>query len=72
MTIPNGDNALRHQLELIVTTELTRAEASQPQEEVEGLPAVDPVPDTDAQRCEADLRTLLDAVEALEDGSRRD
>jgi hypothetical protein len=59
-----------HELELTVRTELTEAEAGQPYEEAIAAPIdqwlSDPVDD---QRYEAGLRSLLGAVEALEDGS---
>lgn len=70
MTTPNGDNSFPHELELVVRTELTLAETSQPEAAAEGMPAAEPVPDPDAVRYEVDLRLLLDAVEALQDGSR--
>jgi hypothetical protein len=70
MSIPTGDNAFLHELELHVSTELTQAETGQPEEEAVGVPIdewlLDP---TDAQRYEIGLRNLLGAVEALEDGS---
>jgi hypothetical protein len=70
MSTPNGDNSFPHELELVVRTELTLAETSQPEAAVEGVPTAEPVPDPDALRYEVDLRLLLDAVEALQDGSR--
>jgi hypothetical protein len=70
MSTLNGDNAFRHELELVVRTELTLAETSQSNVEVEGVPAVEWPPDPEAQRYEVGLRNLLGAVEALEDGSR--
>jgi hypothetical protein len=70
MSIPNGDNAFQHELELTIRTELILAETSQSEVEVEGIPAAEWPVDPDAQRYEADLRTLLGAVEALEDGTR--
>jgi hypothetical protein len=70
MSTPTGDNAFLYQLELDVRAELTLAETSQPEEEALGVPIdewlIDPA---DAQRYEVGLRTLLGAVEALEDGS---
>ena len=70
MSIPTGDNAFLHELELNVRAELTRAETGQPEEEAVGVPIgewlLDPA---DAQRYEVGLRNLLGAVEALEDGS---
>lgn len=71
MSTPIGENAL-HELELIVRTELTLAEASQPGEDADGIPTDEWPPDPDAQRYEIYLRSLLGAVEALEDGSGRD
>jgi len=70
MSVPTGDNAFLHELELTVQTELTMAAASQPAALADGEPAGEWLPDTDAERYVVRLRTLLDAVEALEDGSR--
>ena len=70
MSTPAGDNAFLYELELNVKTELTLAETSQPEERADGVPAVEWLPDPDAQRYEVGLRNLLGAVEALEDGSR--
>ncbi len=70
MSTPNGDSAFRQELELVVRAELTLAETSESEVEVEGVPAVDWPSDPEAQRYEADLRILLGAVEALRDGSR--
>lgn len=67
MSIPTGDNAFLHELEFDVRTELTLVETSQ-QEEVVDAQIDEWLPDTDAQRYEVRLRTLLGAVEALEDG----
>ena len=70
MSIPTGDNAFLHELELNVSTELTRAETGQPEEEAVGVPIDEWLSDpADAQRYEINLRSLLSAVEALEDGS---
>ena len=70
MSIPTGDNAFLHELELNVRAELTLAETGQPEAEAVGVPIdewlVDPVDD---QRYEINLRSLLGAIEALEDGS---
>jgi hypothetical protein len=70
MSIPTGDNAFLHELELNVRTELTQAETGQPEDEAVGVPIdewlLNPV---DTQRYEVGLRDLLGAVEALEDGS---
>jgi hypothetical protein len=69
MSTPTGDNAFLYQLELNVRAELTLGETSQPEEEAISVPInerlVDPA---DAQRYEVGLRSLLGAVEALEDG----
>ncbi len=68
MSTPDGGNAFEHELELVVRTELTLAETSQSEVAVDGVPAVEWPADPEAQRYEAYLRTLLGAVEALEDG----
>ena len=61
----------RHELELVVRTELTLAETSQPEVEVEGVPTAEwHARPGSAERYEVYLRTLLGAVEALQDGSR--
>ncbi len=70
MSTPNADNSFPHELELVVRTELTLAETSQQEVAVDGGPTAEPVLDPDAVRYEVDLRLLLDAVEALQDGSR--
>ena len=70
MSTPTGDNAFLHELELNVSAELTLAETSQPEEEALGVPIDEWLSDpADAQRYEVPLRSLLGAVEALEDGS---
>ena len=69
MSTPTGDNALLHELELTVRGELTLAETSQPAEQADGVPGDEWLPDPDVQRYEVTLRTLLGAVEALEDAS---
>jgi hypothetical protein len=70
MSIPTGDNAFLHELELNVRAELTQAETGQPEEEAAGVPIDEWLSDpADDQRYEVGLRSLLDAVEALEDGS---
>jgi hypothetical protein len=72
MSTPTGDNAFLHALELNVRIELTLAETGQPWEEAVRVPIEEWLSDpADDQRYEAGLRSLLDAVEALEDGSRR-
>jgi len=70
MSTPTGDNAFLHALELNVRTELTLAETSQPWEEAVRLPIDKWLSDpADDQRYELSLRSLLGAIEALEDGS---
>ncbi|HXT93222.1 MAG TPA: hypothetical protein VN714_28660 [Trebonia sp.] len=66
MSIPTGDSAFLHELELTVQTELTMAGTSRPEEEVGGALTSEWPPDTHAQRYVVRLRTLLSAVEALE------
>lgn len=70
MSTPIGDNAFLSELELNVRTELTLAETSQPELEAGGILTVESLLDEDAQRYEVGLRSLLGAVEAVEDGSR--
>ena len=70
MSTPAGDKAFLHALELNVRTELTLAETSQPWEEAVRVPIDEWLSDpADDQRHEAALRSLLGAVEALEDRS---
>ena len=70
MSAPGGDNAFLHELELNVRTQLTLAGTSQPEEQADGEPINERLLDADDQRYENGHRTLLGAVEALEDGSR--
>jgi hypothetical protein len=67
MSTPTGDDAFLHELELTVRAELTLAGISQPEEQDDGIPAGEWPPDPDDQRYDVVLRTLLGAVEALED-----
>jgi hypothetical protein len=70
MSTPTGDNAALHALELEVRAELTLVQTSQPWEEAVGVPIDEWLSDpADDQRYEASLRSLLGAVEAMEDGS---
>jgi len=69
MSTPTGDNAFLHELELTVRAELTLAETSQPEEQADGMPGDEWPPDPDVQRYDVVLRTLLGAVETLEDAS---
>ena len=67
-TLTEG-HAFLHELELTVRTELTLAETGQPYEEAIAVPIEEWLSDpADDQRYEAGLRSLLGAVEALEDG----
>jgi hypothetical protein len=69
MSTPTGDNAFLYALELNVRTELTLIETSQPWEEAVRVPIDEWLSDpADDQRYEVGLRSLLGAVEALEDG----
>jgi hypothetical protein len=71
MSIPTGGNAFLYTLELNVRAELTLTETSRPEEEAASLPIEEWLSDpADDQRYEASLRSLLGAVEALEDGLR--
>lgn len=67
MSSPTSDNAFLQELELDVRAELTLAETSQQEQEADA-PIGEWLPDTEAERYEVRLRTLLGAVEALEDG----
>jgi len=70
MSTPTGDNTFLHELEGNVRAELAMVESSQPQEEAIRVPIdewlLDPA---DAPRDEISLRSLLDAIETLEDRS---
>jgi len=70
MSTPTGDKAFLHALELNVRAELTLAETSQPWEDAVRVPIDEWLSDpADDQRYEVGLRSLLGAVEALEDDS---
>ena len=69
MSTPTGDNAFLYELELTVRAELTTADTSEPEERADGVPGDEWPLDPDVQRYEVNLRTLLGAVEALEDAS---
>ncbi|MGW4965985.1 hypothetical protein ACWEPL_52940 [Nonomuraea sp. NPDC004186] len=70
MSAPNSEDDFLYELQIEVETEVTLIEASHP-EEVAELSVTEWLFDpTDAEREEIGLRGLLDAVEALEDGSR--
>jgi hypothetical protein len=78
MSTPVGDGAFLTELEVEVRTELTVAEVSQPTVAADARPAVERLLDADAEsyadaeRYEVSLRTLLGAIEAVEDGSNPD
>ena len=69
MSTPTGDNAFLQELELSIRTDLTLAETSQPEQRAD-VPITEWLSDTEEQRYEVNLRNLLGAVEAMEDGSR--
>ena len=70
MSIPAGDDAFLHKLELSIRADLTQAETSPPEEETIGESIGEWLFDPeDTQRYEVGLHNLLGAVEALEDGS---
>ena len=70
MSTPTGDNAFLHELELSVRTELVLVETSQPVEQAADVPIDQWLSDpADDQRYETSLRSLLGAVEVLEEGS---
>jgi hypothetical protein len=69
MSTPTGDNAFLHELELTVREELKIAETSLPEGQADGVPGDEWPLDPDVQRYDVVLRTLLGAVEVLEDAS---
>jgi len=69
MSSPTNDNEFLYELELDVRTELTQAETALPAPDT---PAAEGLPDPDTERYEVSLRTLLGAIEAMEDGSHAD
>jgi hypothetical protein len=62
-----GDAFFLQELEVDVRAELTIAQTRQPEEDTDGEPDVMMLLDPDAERYEVALRSLLGAVEALED-----
>ena len=67
---PTGNNAFLQELELTVRTELIQAGTGQPAEQAVNVPIEEWLSDpADDQRYEASLRSLLGAVEALEDNA---
>jgi hypothetical protein len=70
MSTPTGDNTFLHELESNVRAELALAESSLPEEEAIRVPIDEWILDpADAPRDEVSLRSLLGAVETLEDRS---
>lgn len=65
-SLDEGD-AFLHEIEVEVRAELTIAETSQPEEGADGEPDLMMLLDPDAERYKVSLRTLLGAVEAVED-----
>ena len=71
MSTATGENAFLHDLELNVRAELTLIETSRPEEEAADVPIDEWLSDpADDQRYEASLRSLLGAVETLENSPR--
>ena len=72
MTTPTDGNELLYELELEVRTELTQSETGQSEQDPDGALAAEELVDPDAVRYEVNLRTLLGAIEVMEDGSQPD
>ena len=78
VSTPAGDSAFLSELEVEVRTELTVAEAgpsgvaADAAVSVERLADADAEAYADAERYEVSLRTLLGAIEAVEDGPEPD
>jgi len=70
MSTPPGDHAFLHDLERDVSLELTLAESGPPEEEAAAVPIEEWLSDpADDARYEATLRSLLGAVQSLEESS---
>ena len=69
MTTPAGENAFLQELEVNVRSELTIIETSEPEADADGVPTIESLLDPYEQRYEIGLRSLLGAVETLEDGA---
>ena len=68
MSTPPGDHAFLHDLERTVSMELTLAESGPPEEQAAAVPIDEWLSDpADDARYEITLRSLLGAVQALED-----
>ena len=72
MSTPTTDNEFLHELELDVRMQLTQAETGRAGQGTGGAPAAEGLLDPDAERYEVNLRTLLGAIDAMEDGSHPD
>ena len=70
MSTPAGDHAFLHDLERTVSRELTLAESGPPEEQAAAVPIEEWLSDpADDARYEATLRSLLGAVQSLEESS---
>jgi len=70
MSTPAGDHAFLHELERTVSMELTQAESGPPEEEAAAVPIDEWLSDpADDERYEVTLRSLLGAVQTLEESS---
>ena len=70
MNTPPGDHAFLHELERDVSMELTLAESGPPEEQAAAVPIDEWLSDpADDARYEVTLRSLLGAIQTLEDGS---
>ena len=68
MNTPPGDHAFLHDLQPTVSRELTLAESGPPEEQAAAVPIEEWLSDpADDARYEITLRSLLGAVQALED-----
>jgi hypothetical protein len=68
MSTPAGDHAFLHELERTVSMELTLAESGPSEEEAAAVPIDEWLSDpADDERYEVTLRSLLGAVQTLED-----
>jgi hypothetical protein len=65
MATPSGEPAFLYKVEIEVEEELIVVE-SLPEVDADGVPTAEWVQDPDAQRYEVSLRTLLGAIEAVE------
>ena len=70
MNTPPGDHAFLHDLERTVSMELTLAESGPPEEQAAAVPIDEWLSDpADDERYEVTLRSLLGAVQTLEESS---